>query len=31
MSDLRPGTYEKDYHMQMLTNLDYREGKINAR
>lgn len=30
-SDLCPGTYEKDYHMQMLTNLDYREGKINPR
>lgn len=28
-SDLCPGTFEKDYHMQMLTNLDYREGKIN--
>jgi len=30
MSDLCPGTYEKDYHMQILTNLYYREGKISS-
>lgn len=30
MSDLCPGTYKKDYHMQTLTNLDYKEGKIKV-